>query len=105
GNDPDVAHDHGAAADGGATDRLLAALDAVDEVLHVIGRPAVVDLRVVLERLREDLGVAGEERVAADEDRAGLPLDEHAVPAGADGAVRRLAVLVDQVLGGRAAAA
>ena len=48
----DVADDHRAAADRGVADRRLAALDAIDEVLHLVGRPAVVHLRVVLERLR-----------------------------------------------------
>src|SRR5438045_5295775 len=40
----DVADDHRAAADRGIADRLLAALDAIDEVLHVVGRSALVDL-------------------------------------------------------------
>src|SRR3954454_2382568 len=61
----DVADDHRAAADRGVANRRLAALDAIDEVLHLVGWPAVVDLRVVLERLRKNLGVAGEDGAAA----------------------------------------
>src|SRR3954454_20797058 len=79
GDHADVADDHRAAADSGVAYRRLAALDAIDEVLHLVGRPAVVHLRVVLERLRKDPGVAGEDRAAADEEGTVLAQEEDAV--------------------------
>src|SRR5262249_54152883 len=104
---PDVAEDYPAAPDRGIADRLVAELYANDEVLSLVGWPAIVDLRVFLERLRKDLGVAGQERVAADEEGAVFSQDQHAVLVRAyahgaasirsDPLLGHLAILIDQL--------
>src|SRR5262249_39744317 len=55
----DVADDYRPATDLGVADRLLLPVaDAFEEVAHLVSRPARVELRVLLERLGEQLRVA-----------------------------------------------
>src|SRR5262249_38724851 len=91
-DDAQVADDHRAGPHGHVADRLLPGLDAVQEVAHVVGRPRRVQLRVLLERLGQDLGVAGHDRAAADEHLAVLAEDHDAVLASPDLLGRALGV-------------
>src|SRR5262245_54445777 len=85
GDRADVADDYRPTADQLAGNRLLATADAVDEVLHVIGRPRWIDhLGIGFEWLRQKLGVAREQIAAADKDLALLADDQETVLAGTD---------------------
>ena len=75
---PEMADAHRAMTDLRVADRLLAASDALHEVLAVVARLVELD-RVGRERIVEEALIARPERTAADEDPSFLAFEQRAV--------------------------